>query len=312
MKPFISAIVLVYHDEKYLKQCVETLRRSTQTANLTLEVVIVVNDTNLKITNFQFPNHCKIIFNKKNLGFGRSINKAAKIAKGEWLFLLNVDTLIDKYSLKNLIIHTKKNSVAIIAPKIIRSDNQLQYSILEEPTFWNILKEQSYLYRLFPTLIFSPQVDDTLYKNTNKVQFITAISFLIRKSVFQKLKGFDERFFIYFEDIDLCKRITATSYSILYEPRAKITHYLHQSFGGTTNGKYYIQSLYKYLAKYHSKLYALLGITFLALGCLARLIYWSMRKLHTKDQNTKDFAIKKIYYCNLIIGNYFKILSYIV
>lgn len=307
-KTYISAIILVYHDEKFLHECVASIRTSAKIAKVNLEIIIVVNDIHLKKKRFKFPKKCTLILNRKNLGFGKSINQAAKIARGDWLLLANADTLAYKDTLKNLLTYSGNKKIGIIAPKVFKNNGLLQHTILEEPTLWNIFKEQSYLYRLFPSLISSPQVDDKLYAKTHQVHFITAISYLIRRNVFQKGGEFDERFFIYYEDIDLCKRIRAEGYSIILEPKAKIVHYLHQSFGGVTNGEYYIQSLYKYLSKYHSKLYALLGITFLASGCLIRLIHWYVKKRHTKTQSIKYFATKKISYCSLIIKSYFKII----
>ncbi len=297
----ISAIILVYHDEKYLHKCVSSLRESCKYAKVRLEIIIVVNDPELKKTGFQFPRNCTIIFNKKNLGFGKSINLAAKRAKGEWLGIINVDTVTKKTTLKYLLKHIYDKKVAIVAPKIIYSDGNLQFSILEEPTLWNIFKEQSYLYKLFPSIFHSNYVNKSLYKYSHKVNIVVGAYFIIKRKFFLKIGGFDKRFFIYFEDFDLCLRVRKTSSTIYFESNAVITHYEHKSFGGALRGDYYLLNLYHFLCKHHTQYYAFIGILIVLIGCFARLIYWKLRISGTHNHKLMSFGVNKIIFCKQVI-----------
>ena len=306
--PKVSAIILVYHNEKFLKNCVLSMRQSAKIANVDLEIIVVVNDTKLEKSGFLVPKNCTIIFNKKNLGFGKSINKASIVANGDWLLIANLDTIAISDTLKILLTHVDDEKIGIIAPKVINPNGSLQFSILDRPTLWNIFKEQTYIYRLFPSVFHSTQVDKKIYEYFHEVDLVSGAYFLIKRDVFNRIGGFDERFFIYFEDFDLCKRVRKFGYKIIFESRTKITHFGHQSNQGIVIGSIYIESLYKYLRKYYSSNYALLGISLVALGSFFRLIYWFFRTKFTFSEDIKDFGRKKIVYCREVLKSYPKFL----
>lgn len=286
----VSAIILVYHDEKYLNNCISSLRQSAKIANIYLEIIIVVNDIELK-SNFRFPDNCKIIFNKNNLGFAKSINQAAKEITGEWLLIVNIDTITSKFALKELLQHSVKSDIGIIAPKIFNQNYILEHSIHNEPTLWNIFIEQSYLYKLFPSIFHSYQTDVTLFSYPYEVDFVSGVFFLIRKDIYLKLNGFDEQFFIYFEDFDLCKRVKKLGYKTFFEPKAKVIHFLHQSSGGVKMGKLFVESLFLYLNKWNYKYLSKLAIYMIIKSTsFIKLIFLSSIKLILRNKN----QIKKI------------------
>lgn len=286
-KPLMTSIILVYHDEEYLAECVSSLRNSAKVANVNLQIIIVVNDRRLKDSNFPFPKNCTFIFNKQNLGFGKSINLATKKARGNWLIIINIDTTTHKNTLRILLQHKNENNIGIIVPKILNADKSLQYSLLEEPSLLNIFLEQSYLYKLFPKIFKHSQAYTDLYSYSHTVKFISGAYFLIRRNLFSKIGSFDERFFVYYEDIDLCKRVRSHGYMIYYESKAEITHFKHQSFGGIKNRKLNMESLTIYLYKWHSYLYTKITVTVVRLGSFLRLQYWSLAKNLNKKYLTK-------------------------
>lgn len=300
IKPLISVIIVAYKSEKYINNCINSLKESANHAKIPVEVIVVINDKDGK--KYYLPD-CKVIQNQKNLGFAKAADIGAKKAKGEWLLFLNPDTITTKTALHELAKHHVDQKIAIIAPKHLNKDGSLQPNIICEPTLWNIFLEQSYLYKIFPKIFHHPQADKTLYKNKNLHygQFVSGSSVMVKKALFQKVNGFDERFFMYFEDLDLCRRIVKRGFKIAYEPNAQVTHYLHQSTEGKMSGNIYVESLERYLLKYHGKMYTFIAVFLFKLGCIARLIYWTFRIRLSLNKKVKEFGQKKIIFCKEVI-----------
>jgi len=297
IKPLISAVIVAYKSEKYINNCIDSLRESADYAKIPLEVIVVVNDKDNQ--KYRLSN-CKVIINPKNFGFAKAANIGAKQTRGKWLLFANPDTITSKTALHELVKHQFDPKIAIIAPRHLNKDGSLQPNILCEPTLWNIFVEQSYLYKIFPKIFHHPQSDLRLYEKVHYVDVVSGSYFMIRKKVFKKLNGFDERFFMYFEDFDLCKRIRG-KYKIIFEPRAGVVHFNHQSSQGIIQGNMYIDSLNRYLTKYHTRYYVYIGIVLVVLGCVLRFNYWIIKTSLTQNKELLNFGIKKITYSKEII-----------
>lgn len=294
-KILITAIILVYHNENYLEKCISSIRLSAETANVDLEIIIVVDDPEFTKANFRFPSNCIVIFNKQNLGYSKSNNIAIKKAKGKWLLILNGDILSNKLTLMKLLKRINDTQIAIIAPKITYPDGKLQYTISEKQNLWNIFKEQTYLYKLLPFIFRSPQSNRSLYIYPHEVDSVAGAYFLIRKDIFIKIGGFDERYKFYFEDIDLCQRIRNLGYKIFFESDTQIIHFKHQSFGGIKNGQLFMESLKKYCQDWYSSHVSWMIVKLVLFGSLIRLIYWHIRKYANQDRKNKDKILNKIH-----------------
>ncbi len=179
---------------------------------------------------------------------------------------------------------------------ILNPDTSLQYNIVCEPTLWNLFLEQSYLYKLFPSLFHYPSVDRNLYKRSYITNAVSGSFLMVKRTIFDKVGGFDERFFMYFEDIDLCKRLTSKYYKILFVPKAKIIHFEHQSSNGVLKGNLFVNSLYLFLYKHYGRSYASLGIIIVFSGYVLRLFYWRLIESFAAENRQKKYAIKKINY----------------
>lgn len=310
-KPLISAIIIAYKSERFLEQCIKSLLQSAMYAKMQIEIIVVVNDKDNK--NYIFPKNIKLINASYNLGYAKGLSEGAKIAKGEWLLILNPDTLTQEETLKYLTAHFNSQSIAVVAPLIQYSNKKIQLSLNGEPTLWSQFLEQSYLYKLLPFIFRNTMANKDLYTHTQIVKSAEATYLAVRHTIFKKTGGFDERFFMYFEDMDLCKRIINKGYKIIFEPRAKIIHLGHKSSNGIMLGDIYIRSLYKFLSIYHSKYYSILCVLLVAIGCLLRLIYWNLKIRITKREEALDFGRRKITYCAQIIiflfQNFFKYYS---
>ena len=206
--------------------------------------------------------------------------------KNKWVLLLCPDVELDENSLKILIKETT-DRIGIIAPRIL-INKRTQETILPIPSFWQIFLEQSFLYRLLPSIFRSSFSDKELYQRKQKVSAVAAICWLFQKKAYSLAGGFDERFFLYFEDADLCRRIIRTGFEIIYIPRATAYHFPHSSTGGQTDGRLYIKSLRTILRKYHNLLYTQISLLIFAFGSAIRLLAWSVRRNPSKIKFLKE------------------------
>lgn len=295
----LSAVVaIVESDKNQLKRCLISLEDSVYNANLILEIIIVCNGTNI-IKPKYLKSEYKIIKNNENIGLGRAINRGMEIARGEWCIILTPDTYSDLETINKLMKFTSRIGTAIISPKNLTQNGTIDYTILCSPSILNIFLEQSYLYKLLPSLIHHPQSDRFLYSKTEEVSAIACNFWLMNRYIFNRLRGFDTKFFLFYEDLDFCKRITNRGYKIIYTPDTFITHIGHQSSKGVLRVDLFTESLIKYLLKYHNKTYLHICLLLILLGSTIRLLYWwfrlrfqSIKKPEGLIQSKLDFNLK--------------------
>ena len=288
-KPDLSAVLVCFRSQKYLGNCARSLKKSAEKADLSLEIIIVINDGHKK--GYDSIKGARIFHDGINHGYAEGINLGTKLASGKWLVIVNPDTETDPAAFRGLKKYFPDKHTAIVGPKIINPGNKLQLSVNFEPSLWNIFLEQSFLYKLLP---FLPQskANPVLYSQTQRVEAVEGTYFAVRKDVFHKIGGMDNRFFLYFEDLDLCRRVRKSGYRIIFDPEILVFHYGKKSSGGVTDGAYYLRSLYKYLRKYHGKTYAITAIRLLYLGSLLRLFFWKIRR--GRSGNRKMVYLKKV------------------
>lgn len=300
---FISIIIpVVKNDIKFLTKCINSIKDSILYANCKMEIIIIINGKDAYDPSFLKRDY-KIILNNNNLGFAYAANQGLKSAKYEWCLLSCPDIIVYKKTIKKLISHITRKEVVLVAPKVLLTNNSTQPTIIPQPCIKNIFIEQLYLYKIFPTIFRSSLTNRFSYdsKSPKSVDYITAILWLINKKRVLHEGGFDEQFFLYFEDVDLCERLNK-KYELIYEPRGLITHYKHQAFGGKVDSTLYISSLYKFLLKYHFRMYSVFGVTIFSMGCFFRLLFWI---IITFKRKKTIFAQNKIQYHFDVLRYYF-------
>ncbi|MEA3355201.1 MAG: glycosyltransferase [Patescibacteria group bacterium] len=249
MKPKISIIIVHYKNKKVLFNCLKSIKKNLKIAH---QVIVVDND-------------------KNNIGFGAGCNKGAKKAIANYLLFLNPDTLLLPNSIKPLLNYLNKHKkTAAVAPMLLDSKRKtypLQGSSTLTPL--KAIFAFSFINKFFPN---NPISKNYWIKVKNKTKPISAkvlpgSAFLIRKSIFNKFKGFDPKFFLYFEESDLFKRITDKGYQLFILPSAKLIHYWGKSTPKTDYiKKIFIASRYYYLKKHFGLLKAILSESFLRLS----------------------------------------------
>ena len=229
----LSIVVVNYNVQPFLEQCLYSIQKASK--NLNLEIIVVDNnsvDGSIGMLKNKFP-HINLIENKQNTGFSYANNQAIKIAKGEYILLLNPDTVIEEDTLEKVIsfMDTRPDAGGLGVKMLDGKGNFLPESKRGLPTPWVAFYKIFGLSALFPTSkIFGKYHLGYLDENKiNKVDILSGAFMLIRKNVFDKTGLLDETFFMYGEDIDLSYRITLAGYNNYYFPETRIIHYKGES-----------------------------------------------------------------------------------
>lgn len=229
----LSIIIVNYNVKEFLQNLIHSIEKAS--ANISKEIIIVDNasdDGSVEFLKDKFP-QVKLIANKKNLGFGKANNIGLTEAKGDFLLLLNPDTIVAEDTLDEMLRFFSVNSKAGLAGcKILNPDGSLQLACRRGfPGPWTSFTKVTGLSTLFPkNKIFAKY--NLTYLDENQTYEVDAISgsfMMMRREVYEKVGGFDEQFFMYGEDLDLCYRIQKAGFKVFYVHSTQIIHYKGES-----------------------------------------------------------------------------------
>jgi len=233
----------------------------------------------------------KMIVNPRNLGYAKACNQGMRESTGEFVLLLNPDTVLHPQALQKLIDFLQANPQAgAVGPQFLDTYGKVQPSCRRFPNYLTLVWECTGLSILFPhNIIFGTwRMGDFDFQSTREVDQPMASALLIRKKVIDEVGLMDERFVMFFNDVDFCNRIRSKGLKIYFLAEAKVTHHL----GGTTRkrkGAMIFHShlgLLKYLRKHHSRgiefVFLLVSGMLLFIGALARWIFLPLKILFGK------------------------------
>lgn len=232
----ISVIIVSYNVKELLAQCINSILSSSK--NLKVEIIVVDNnsfDGSINHIKSKFPSNpdIKLIESPVNLGFAKANNLGSRNAKGEYILILNPDTILQEDTLeKTLNFYKTNNNIGAVTCKLILPSGKLDLACRRSfPTPSVAVYRILGLSRLFPkSRIFGKY--NLSFKDENETYEVDAIVgafMMIRKDIYQKVNGFDEDYFMYGEDLDLCYRIKKSGYKIYYFPETSIIHYKGES-----------------------------------------------------------------------------------
>ncbi len=221
-----------YNVKNYIDHAIDSLLRSRFND---FEIIVVDNhsfDGSVDRIKNRF-HEVKVIANDKNVGFGKAVNQAAAIATGDYYLILNPDTVVQENTILTFIQYMEKHpEVGMVGPKILNADGTLQLACKRSfPTFKVAIPKMMGLNKLFPNSTWAGKYNLT-YLDPDQSATVEAISgscMFIKKDIFQKLNGFDERFYMFGEDLDLCYRIWESGSEIHYVAETQIVHYQGES-----------------------------------------------------------------------------------
>jgi GT2 family glycosyltransferase len=229
----LSIVIVNYNVKYFLEQCLYSVRRASE--GLDPEVIVVDNnsvDGSLKMVSEKFP-EVILIRNKENLGFSKANNQAIRIAKGEYILLLNPDTVMEDDTLQKIVHYMDQHPKAggLGVKMIDGKGNFLPESKrgLPKPdvAFYKVFG----LSKLFPkSRVFGKYHLGFLDPDQiHEVDILSGAFMMVRKTILDKIGLLDETFFMYGEDIDLSYRITSAGYRNIYFPETRIIHYKGES-----------------------------------------------------------------------------------
>lgn len=163
----------------------------------------------------------------RNAGFGSGVNRAAREASGEFLMVLNPDTRVSPGALGILARHLRERpEVALAAPQLVGPDGGRQASARRFPSATAAAFRGTPLGWIFPRNRFARTylMEDATFDEPTEVEWVSGSAMMLRRETFEAVGGFDEGFFMYCEDVDLCKRLHEAGWRVEYVPEASVEH----------------------------------------------------------------------------------------
>jgi len=226
-KPDISVLIVSFNTQARLRECLQALR--AQTGGVRLEVVVVDNasrDGSADMVSREFP-EVRLIRSAVNLGFGNGNNRALPEALGRYLVLLNSDALLPPDALAQALAHMEAApDVGMGGGRLLAPDGGWQPSARRFPALLDEFLNLSGLAARFPQSRLFGRFDRTWADPdvAAEVDWVPGAFAIIRRDLIEQISFFDPRFFLYYEEVDLCRRIKAEGYAICYWPDLRISH----------------------------------------------------------------------------------------
>jgi len=244
MRTNLSIIIVNYQSRMYLEKCLASIYAKIS-SRVSFEIIIINNDLQEDVVGLEaiFP-EVRIIQNSRNNGFGGANNLGAKEMKGEILFFLNPDAEIVSDNISLILKQFRDNPIlGVLGSRLIAPNGKVQkWSAGSDVNLWSILKNN---------LKLSWDKKYWYSQKTSEVSWVAGTALFIRQELFFQLGGFDERFFLYFEDVDFCKRARNLGKKVVYFPQFSILHHGGKSFSlKESQKKSYYQSQDYYFRKH--------------------------------------------------------------
>lgn len=224
----LSIIIVSYNTKKLTLSCLESLDKYPYSGKF--EVIIVDNNSTdgsqSAVAKYKPKNYKLLpVQNKENSGFSKGNNIGIRKAKGEYILLLNSDTEVLKDSLNGLMdFAIKHKEVGVVAPKLVNKDGSVQYSVFRLPSINRAIRQ----YIFAEGKILDKYVPEA--KTPTEVEVVVGAAFLITPAARKKAGLLDERYFMYFEDIDYCRKVRKAGLKVYYLPSTKVVH-IHGASG---------------------------------------------------------------------------------
>lgn len=280
-QPDLSIVIVNWNVEHLLRRCLASLAGSDglflagaglANTGWSAEVIVVDNAStggSAAILRAEHP-EIQLIANRQNLGFTRANNQGLAVSRGRYVLFLNPDTEVHPAALDTLLRYAEQHpAVGIIGPQLRYADGSLQSSRRRFPALSIFFLESTVLQRWFPGaraleryyMLDCP--DDAI----SQVDWVVGACMLVRRAVLDQVGGFDEGFFMYSEEMDLCRRAVDAGWQVVYLPEAIVTHYEGKSSEQAVAARdiHFFSSRVRYVQKHHGPPTAALVRSFLLL-----------------------------------------------
>jgi GT2 family glycosyltransferase len=212
----------------------------------------------------------RLIVERENRGYGAACNRGARETSREFVLFLNSDAFVQPGAVETLVAALDDDpGAAIVGPRLENSDGTLQVSILRLPTLRRIFWESSGLAALTGGRLRGHSATREEHSRRREVEAVKGAALLVRRTAFEEVGGFDEAFFLYAEESDLCARLRQRGWKVLFEPSARVVHRGGASGGDVLFGQLN-ESLAAYVTRHQGKLAGRAARLILGAGATAR------------------------------------------
>lgn len=237
MKTTLSVVIVTYNNEKVIEECL----KSVLAQKIECEIIVVDNNSSKQTEEIarKFVS-VKYIDSGGNIGFSKGCNLGARNCSGDLLLFLNPDTRVLPGSLEKLLDFAKEHPrFGIIAPQLLQNEGIPQPSVRLLPTIIGVIRE----YYLFQSARYEGYVPSSI--TPIEVESVVGAAILIRREVFIEAGEWNEKYFMYYEDLELCRKIGLLGLKIYYLPNVSFYHEVGGSISALKS-KIIRESFYKY------------------------------------------------------------------
>ena len=281
--PTLEIVIVNWNSGEQLSQCLRSIETAKKTDFVLGKVIVVDNassDGSLSDID-RFNLSLNVIKNKANDGFARACNQGAADCGTDYILFLNPDTKLFENSMIipiNFMESKTNKNVAVSGIQMINKKGKILRSCANFPSATRFIEKALILDKIFPTYFPDHFMSNWDHKNTRFVDHVTGAFFLVRTNIFKEFKGFDERFFVYLEDLDFSYRINKAGLRTVYLSNARAYH----KGGGTSQQdiprrlSYSFTSRLLYINKYYGPLHTLVNLyTLLSVEFFTRIVFSS-------------------------------------
>ena len=281
----LSIIIVTFNSGKYIETCIRSILANSGISRY--EIIIVDNcssDNTLDLVNSIIEDgRILIIENSSNIGYSAAINRAVKKASFDNLLLLNPDVVLKNNAIHELLEVLKIDNIGVVGAKLISTKGDYQRSSKRHfPTLGIFISYLLKLDKVFPKSRIFGKYNYTFEKEDKmlEVDSVSGACMSFKKDVYSLVNGFDDIFFMYFEDTDFCRKVKDANMKVVYCPTSEVTHNNDYSDNYSEKMSHFFDSLNKFMYKYKKNIRFGFIIYFFSilishLSYLKRIIYFN-------------------------------------
>ena len=257
----LSIIIVNFKSKTKLISCLNSIYQA-DLAGLSYEIIVVENNSGDDLTDLtvKYPD-LKLIVSEQNLGMGGGNNLGIKNSSGRFILISNPDIVFEPDTIKKLLNYLAANSRAgLVAPKLVNPDGSLQLSCLRFPKLYIPILRRTAIGRFFKKQLDYYLMAEADHNLVQSVDWVLGACFIVRRAdLAADNKLFDERYFMYFEDVDLCRRTKHRGQEVIYYPEVEVIHNhmrqsaarpWYQSLFRDRVAREHLKSAFKYFSKW--------------------------------------------------------------
>jgi GT2 family glycosyltransferase len=256
--PDVSIVIVTYNNANCIEVCLDSIYGSCPATKV--EIVVVDNcsvDKGVAIIQEKYE-RVKVVANKENVGFAAAVNQGMNVATSDVIILLNSDVIVNKKALEGIFKACKSSGhLRIFSPLVFNMDGSFQNtSIGMFPSFPVLLVDSLLSYRMAKTFGLKTMFGNADKESAHQYEWVSGTCMAFRREVVQKIGQFDDTFFMYFEDVDFCKRAAHFGIASTLLENVSVLHIGGKSFdfkkGHIVRNKYVQASRLAYIRKHES------------------------------------------------------------